>query len=730
MRGLFDGELEELEGGTFERVPPSVARTLREAPPLEPLPPLPESLPGVELVLFDVDDQGRVRFPRSLATAPSLGTLASQRAAALDGLGRAASALAVLHEGGICHGDLGADALRVPAGSDGLLILVPGRRLAPGALLAARLQAGARPAITSFAAPEVVTGYEATPASDVYALAALAHEIITGRAPLGQIDFGEARQGPFTRLAAVVERGLAADPRLRPSAVALATALHEAAAVARALEQPAQVGPYRGSPQAKASAAPAQSPAEVSARKTQASSMSGILVSLLVLGGVFVFTGAMWLVGVTWSAMDVTGRFLLVVALTSGVLVTGATLGKKGYAGSGRALVVLGVELLWADGAYLLDASGRLQDTDAWSVLAAVMTAVAFALAGVLDSGLFAAVAAVHLAIFAGVLGAWLHTGSPPGPAVYAMAVALAASALAFAGHRWRRERLGIPFAVHATMAVMLSALAGVALVDRGDYRAFGAAWPYGAAAVAAVAALALSPRYGVFAALATGVVVAIVPTTEALIRHDDLGFLLAAVAIGFGVVSAAFLWPRLARDPGLQGAWVLAGIVSTSTAPSLLFLVKCWDKDGLDALTGPSGAYLVLLVVVSAALVAASYAFGRRARNKDTYRLLELAGLVQVFGTFTLQSLVRGQDVFYPLVVLGVGAVVLVVGATTRRATLVVLASAALVVNLSIQYFAKLWDVFPVSLLVMVFGIALLAGGVVYERRIKHLLPGLREWA
>jgi uncharacterized membrane protein len=56
-------------------------------------------------------------------------------------------------------------------------------------------------------------------------------------------------------------------------------------------------------------------------------------------------------------------------------------------------------------------------------------------------------------------------------------------------------------------------------------------------------------------------------------------------------------------------------------------------------------------------------------------------------------------------------------------------LASGALLVNLAIQYFAKLWDLFPASLLVLVFGLLLLAVGVLYERRLKHLLPGLRDW-
>jgi hypothetical protein len=213
------------------------------------------------------------------------------------------------------------------------------------------------------------------------------------------------------------------------------------------------------------------------------------------------------------------------------------------------------------------------------------------------------------------------------------------------------------------------------------------------------------------------------------MVRHQSFTYLLVAVVIGFGVLVAAFASPRLGRDPATQASWVLVGLTSAVTGPSILFLVKCWDKDGLDALASPNGIYLGLVIAVSAALLCASYVLGRRAKQKLVYRLVELAGLLQIFGTFTIQSLVRYKDGFYPIILLGLGAACFVVGATTKRATLVVLASAALLLNLSIQYFAKLWDVLPASLLVLVFGLALLAGGVVYERRLKHLVPGLRDW-
>jgi hypothetical protein len=745
MRGLFGGDLEEVEGASLERVPLEVTRALTGAPPreafhdgaagganppalAEPWPELPAS---VKIVTFDLTDDGAVRFSLSLGEAPPLGSLASQRAAALDALARVASVIASLHAAETFHGDLGADAIRLLGEDHGeVAILVSTRRPSAGALLGARLRAGAPPALAAFSAPEVVTGYEATAASDVFALSALAYEIITGRAPLGQIDFDEARQGPFARLAPVVERGLAASPAQRPPAIALAGALREAAAVARGIEEPAQAGPYRSSPEARAPAPRAKSPAEASARKQQAASMSGILVVLLAVGGLFVFTGAVWLVGMTWSALEGPGRFLLLLALTSGVLVAGPALGRKGYPRSGRALLVLGVELLWADGAYLLDMAGKLERASAWSLLAAGMTALAFVLAGALDSLLLGALAAAHFALFAGVLGASLGDGSPTGPAPYALAVALTCSALAFMGHRWRRERLGAPFAVLAVILALGSALAGFPLLGKADYLAFGTAWPYAVVAVAAVAALAPIGRYAAGGAVVAGAVLTLAPSAEALIRDEQPAYLLAAIGIGFGVLGAAFTWRRLARESGTQATWVLVGVTSAALSPSLLFLVKCWDKDLLDAVASPSAIYLALVVAVSAALVGASFAFGRRAKQKATYRLLELAGLSMIFGTFTLQSLARYRDGAYPLAILAIGAACLALGATTRRATLVVVTSSALLLNLSIQFFAKLWGVFPASLLVLVFGLSLLAGGILYERRLKHLLPGLRAWS
>src|SRR5580692_3070899 len=110
MRGLFGGELEDRDDVSVEPVPHELAGVLRKA---TPRPPLPELLEGAELILFDVNEEGAVRYGKRLP--PSLGSLAAHRSAALEALARAASAIGALHAADACHGDLGlgADIIRV-----------------------------------------------------------------------------------------------------------------------------------------------------------------------------------------------------------------------------------------------------------------------------------------------------------------------------------------------------------------------------------------------------------------------------------------------------------------------------------------------------------------------------------------------------------------------------------------------------------------------------------------
>jgi hypothetical protein len=97
-------------------------------------------------------------------------------------------------------------------------LLVPAFASAPGALLRARLNPGGAPAsAVGYSAPEAVAAYEATPATDVYGLAALAYAALTGYAPLGQLNLKPHPQGVEGELARCVEASLNQLPALRPT---------------------------------------------------------------------------------------------------------------------------------------------------------------------------------------------------------------------------------------------------------------------------------------------------------------------------------------------------------------------------------------------------------------------------------------------------------------------------------------------------------------------------------
>ncbi len=714
MRGLFGGGVTGDGATSIEHVAPEVARLLAAAP-VAALPELPEPLRGVELVLFDVDvdveGEATVRLSRDLASAVPIGALAGRRPEALSALARLASALGALHAAGACHGEITGDAVRVAPDGTVALLWCP-RRLPPGAILGARLRSGASAAITAYAAPEVALGQAATPASDAYGVAALIFEVVAGAAPLGQLDLRGAHSGPFARLAALVLRGLAASPEARPAVGELAEALTEAAAIARHPEDVATAAEV-------AAFAPSANGAQ---------SMSGILAVVLTLGGLCVLTGALWLVTVTWVALGGSGRLLLLCALTAGIVAASVALHGRSYSRSGTALALIGLELVWVDGGYVLDLA-RTEGVGPWAALACLMTTVAFAIAGALDSAPFAIAAALHFPVFAGLLGAWLHTGQPTGPALFALGVAAIAASVAFVGHRWRGAKLGMPFAVHAGLAGIGSGYGGAVLLLEPDHRVFGTLWPYLVVAIAGAGATALRAPYAAPSAAVVALLLATVPTGAALAPDLSLAYLLVAVAIGLACVAVSLSSPRLLRDRGAQLGGVVVGLVGTASAPTTLFLGKCLGQNELDVLAGPSAIYLIVLAIASSALVALSLALGKRALDKGIYRLIELVALGAIFGAFTLAAVARGTDLFYPTAVFVIGTACLALGAMTRRAALVVLAAVTLLLQVCIQYFVRLSEVFPASILVLGFGLALLVAGVIYERSLKQLLPTLRSW-
>jgi len=166
-----------------------------------------------------------------------------------------ADALQVAHEAGIVHRDVKPSNLLVRPG--GALVLVDfgvARSTAMEGLTGTNVVLGS----AHYMAPEQAEGKPVTPATDVYALGAVAYCCLTGRPPfvgenplqvLAQLVMGEPPTLPVEvppQVAAVVMRALAKDPARRfPSASALAGAARGLPHFRSSVPQPAPSYPAR-----------------------------------------------------------------------------------------------------------------------------------------------------------------------------------------------------------------------------------------------------------------------------------------------------------------------------------------------------------------------------------------------------------------------------------------------------------------------------------------------------
>lgn len=719
MQGPFGSSLQKDEQGWWSELPDGLAPLFTGAKGARVAPTAPQAA-RAGCAVYSADG-GRLRVQGLPDDALPVDQTAVPQAAMLERLADVGGLLGLLHQHERSLGEL--DWSQLWQTPQGTVLRMPAQALEHGALLRWRLSRGEHPETIAHSAPEVLDGQAPTPASDVYALAALAFELIAERPALGQLHPLEDMAAFPMVLRHALHRALRQDPAKRPALPELVQALR---ATAQSQEQ------------RRAQGMPA---VPVLQTTGQTGSMSGILVLLLLLGGIFAFVGAIGFVTVGWDALGDGGRLALLFLLTGGIAGGGFLARSRGYTRSGLGLLVLSSQLLWANVAYVLMLQNLEDDPGAWTLASAFVTAVGFLCAWRWQSALMGVLSAAGFLIAALCLGAHLSSGTVVGATVYVGLVALAAIGVARLGDRLGGLRLGVGYALLGVLCLGASACLALGVFAGDESVFFGLVWPYLMAGVCGLG-LYLRPRqpYYAFAAIGACLLGALAPTVEALVRHEHLPFLLVAAALGLGAVALSFLWPRLRQHRNLQLGLLLMGLFNAVAAPGLLALVHCAGHDGgtllAAALEGPvemvttDFVYIELVLGIAGSLIALGWLFSEQSRDKLGYRLVEVAGLLLFFGVMTLLSLFEPDDYLSPLVVLVGGLCVLGLGMRSKRAALVLAAAIGLLVNLSIQYFAKLSDVFPIFLLVLGFGLGFLALGILYERKIRHLLPELKTWS
>lgn len=192
----------------------------------------------VAYVAHGVDDEGRLYLATEWLAGETLEAVMERERpgdwSSLRMLQESAMGLAALHAVGVIHRDVKPANLFLSAGSDGAVVKVIDLGIAVGDGDLALTRAGTVVGSPYYIAPEQLRGEEPSPASDLYALAVVFFELLTGFRPFQGIDtrtvlqrivrdapprLRELRPDLPAALDALMERALAKDPARRPVGV-------------------------------------------------------------------------------------------------------------------------------------------------------------------------------------------------------------------------------------------------------------------------------------------------------------------------------------------------------------------------------------------------------------------------------------------------------------------------------------------------------------------------------
>lgn len=760
---MYGGELTHGEPGSREAVGFVHLLSEGDVPPHD-------GVRGLTWVVAEVKE-GIVHYGADLTALEVLSPLHGRRA--LEALCHAAEAVAGLHSRGAIHGDLRPETLRLGP-HEAALILLRGAP-EPTRLLEARLYAGARPSEVAFVAPEILRGEGASAASDVYALGALAAYSVSGTFPLGQIQAADL--AALGSAADAVLAALDARPERRPTAPALRNALKRASSeraralpsmlslvlalagafvfagvLALALRQWTDAG--AGMRLGALLAFTAGTALMGFVLQRVGFERSGNALALLALE--LTWADAYYVLSLTdnvdsYAAWALASAFLgalhcTIAALRRSVVVAASGVVALGFATVSFGLVVTTSADVSAVGYALAAAaayawissvsSGRplsypfMVGSAAWVAAACALSTWLMPRHAVLLVLPYVVALGVHL-----VSRRLPHSTLPRRTAAF---IALGAPALQLA-QAWSVPAALAAFGAHVVLHYVLrSRVSAVLLTGSGWVAALAAfarfttaapdeSWYWLGALAPYAIAFGLLVSRGWTTAAAAGSLLACIPTLEALVAHASPYMAWLCVVLGLTITEVA-----RRRDAAPWWNWV--GIANIAAAPLLL---ACWATLGHDATelftvafdpgaavewTRTRAGYLFSAVFAAAALLR----LGLRQRDPAA----TIAALVTFFFPVTLTSLsVARGDLFYAGLSLIGGGALLAVGVLSRHALLSVGSAAALFVVLAVQYFAKLSVVVPWSLLVLGFGVALFALGVLYEKKLKTMLPRLTDW-